>query len=106
LKKQKGFTTPQEEQQYQPTRPHQSSQGLNHQPISTDGVVHDSSHKCRRGWHCPTSIEGEVLGPVKAHFFNVGECQGVDVGVGRLEWEYPHISSGRGYERGGKGDNI
>jgi hypothetical protein len=32
LKELKGFATPQEEQEYQPSRPPQRSQGLNHQP--------------------------------------------------------------------------
>jgi len=71
LKELKEFATPQEEQQYQPTRPHQCSQGLNHQPMSTHGVNHGSSHICSRGWHCPASIGGKALGPVKAHFLNV-----------------------------------
>jgi len=40
---------------------HQSSQGLNHQPVSTHEGTHDSSHICGRGWHCPASIGGKAL---------------------------------------------
>jgi hypothetical protein len=49
LKKLKGFATSQEEH-YQPTRhphPHpKNSQRLNHQPKSTHGGTHGSSHIC------------------------------------------------------------
>jgi len=82
LKEPKEFATLKEEQQYQPTRPHQSSQGLNHQPMSTHRGTCGSSHICSRGWHCPESIEGKALGPVKACFLSVGECQGVEVREG------------------------
>jgi len=62
LKEMKGFATPQEEQQYQPTRhTPQSSQGINHQPKSTHGWIHGSSCTCSRGWHCQTSMGGEPL---------------------------------------------
>jgi len=37
---------------------------------------------------------GEVLGPVKAPFPSVGECQGVAVGVSGLEGEHLHRSRG------------
>jgi len=60
----------------------QCSQGLNHQPMSTDGETHDSSHIGSRGWHCRVSTGGKALGPVKGHYPNVGECQGIEVGVG------------------------
>jgi hypothetical protein len=45
-------------------------------------VTHGSSYICSRGWHCQASIGGEALGPVKAWFPSVGECQGGEVGVG------------------------
>lgn len=38
---------------------------------------------------------GEVLGAVKARFLSVGECQGLEVGVGGGEGEHPHRSRGR-----------
>jgi hypothetical protein len=38
---------------------------------------------------------GETLGPVKALFPNVGECEGREAGVGRWVEEHPHRSSGR-----------
>ena len=38
---------------------------------------------------------GETLGPVKAQCSSVGECQGVEEGVGRWVGEYPHRSRGR-----------
>jgi len=37
--------------------------------------THDSNHICSRGWHCPASMGRKVLGPVKAHFHNVGYLQ-------------------------------
>jgi len=43
----------------------------------------------------------EALGPVKVHFPSVGECQGLDVGMGGWEGEHPHRRRGRGYGRGG-----
>jgi len=51
---------------------------------------------CSRGWHCLASIEGEVLGSMKASFLGVGECQDVEVEVGGWEGEHPHRSRGRG----------
>lgn len=48
---------------------------------------------------------GEALGPMKACFPSVRECQGVEVGVGRWQWEDLHRSRGEG-GRAGKGDNI
>ena len=41
----------------------QSSQRLNHQPKSTHGGTHGSSHICSRGWPCLTSMGGEALVP-------------------------------------------
>jgi len=49
--------------------------------MNTHGGTHDSSHICIRGWHCPASIGGKALGPVKVRFPNVGECQGFEVGM-------------------------
>jgi len=45
---------------------------------------------------------------VKALFPSVGECQGVELGVGGREGEHPYRSKGRGHgrEENGKGDNI
>jgi hypothetical protein len=40
----------------------QNSQELNHQQRST----HGSSCICSRGWPCHASMEGEILGPMKA----------------------------------------
>jgi len=50
--------------------------------MSTHGGAYDSSHICSRGWHSAASVGGKALGPVKAHFPSVGECQGFKVGVG------------------------
>jgi len=58
----------------------QSSQGLNHQPMSTHEGTLGSSHICNRGWHYLVSIGREALGPVKAHFPSAEECQGVEGG--------------------------
>jgi hypothetical protein len=40
----------------------QSSQGLNHQPMSTHGRTQGSSCIYNRGWPCETSVGGEALG--------------------------------------------
>ena len=90
LKELKGFATHREEKQYnQPDC--QRSQGLNHQPKSTHGVTHGSSHICSRGWPCRASVEGErAVGPVKGQCPRVGKCQDREVGVCRL------VSRGRG----------
>ena len=45
------------------------------------------------------SVGREGLGTVKAHFSSVGECMGIEVGVGGWEEEHPHRSRGRGRER-------
>ena len=60
----------------------QSSQGLNCQPKNMHGGTHGSSCIYSRGWPCLESMGGEALGPVKAQFPSVGECQGGEVGVG------------------------
>ena len=55
---------------------------------------------------------GEALGPVKAQCPSVGECQGMEAGMGGWVTEHPHRSRGRDNEIGGfrretgKGDNI
>jgi hypothetical protein len=38
----------------------QSSQELNHQPKTTHGGTHGSSHACSRGWPCQASMGGKV----------------------------------------------
>jgi len=70
----------------------QSSWGLNYQPKSTHGETHGSNRICSS----VSVMEGEALGPVKAHFPSVGECQGVEVGVGGCKWEHLHRSRWRG----------
>jgi len=85
----------------------QSSQGLNYQPKITHGGTPGSSRICSRGRHCLASV-GEALGPVKACFPSVGECQVIEVGVGGREGKHPHRSQGRSLGEGGTGkrDNI
>jgi hypothetical protein len=68
----------------------QSSQGLNHQPKSTQGGTQGFSRICSREWPCWTSMGGEALGPVKALCPSIGECQDREAGVGGL------VSRGRG----------
>jgi hypothetical protein len=53
----------------------QSSHRLNHQPKSTHGGTHGSSHICSREWPCGISTGGEALGPVKANCPSVFKCQ-------------------------------
>jgi len=73
--------------------------------VSTHGGTHGSSHICSRGWLCPASIGVKALGPVKACFLNLGECQGVEVAVsGNIIIEAG--GGKRGFGRRGKGDNI
>jgi hypothetical protein len=90
----------------------QSSLGLNHQPKSTHGWTHGSSHICSRVWPCWTSMEGEVLGPVKARCPIIGECQDREEGVCGWVGEHPHRSRGKGERIGAfsgetrKGDKI
>jgi len=60
----------------------QNSQGLNYHPNSTRGGKHDSRPRYSRGQHCSAPIGEEALGPEKANFPSVGECQGSEVGVG------------------------
>ena len=52
----------------------QSSQGLNHQPKSTQGGTQGFSRICSRGWPCGTSMRGEALGLVKAR---CPQCKGM-----------------------------
>ena len=42
-----------------------------------------------------SSVGGEALGPVKARYPSVGQCQGGEVGVGEWVGEHPHRSRGR-----------
>jgi hypothetical protein len=49
------------------------SHGLNHQPRSTRGGTHSSSHICSRGWTRGGSMGEEALGPMKARWPNLGE---------------------------------
>jgi hypothetical protein len=62
----------------------QSFQALNHQPKSTHGGTHVSSHKCSTGWPCPASMGGEALDPLKVICPSVEEskCQEAEVGRG------------------------
>ena len=43
---------------------------------------------------------------MKAHFLNIGECQGSEVGVGRWEGEHPHRNRGRRIEERGSGEET
>jgi hypothetical protein len=70
-------------------------QGLNHQPKSTHGGTHGSRCICSRGWPSRSSMGREALGPEKALCSSVGECQGQEVGLGKL------VSWGRGKGIGG-----
>ena len=51
------------------------------------------------------SMGGEAFGPVNAHFPNVGECQGAEVGKGGWKREHLHGGNERWREDGigGKG---
>jgi hypothetical protein len=69
----------------------QSSQGLNHQPRSTHGGTHGSSHIRSRGQPCWKTMGKEALGPVKARCPSVRECKGGWVGGA-----CPHRSRRRG----------
>jgi hypothetical protein len=64
VKEPKGFATPWEEQEYQPTRPFPPPPELpgTKPPKNT----HGSSCICGRGWPCLASKGGEALGPEKA----------------------------------------
>jgi hypothetical protein len=76
----------------------QSSQGLNSPPKSTHGATHDPSHMCNRGCPCQASVRGEALGPLKATYPSVGECQDGEARVGRWVggWENTLIEAGGG----------
>jgi hypothetical protein len=65
LKELKGVATHRKKNNINQPDP-QSSQKLNHQPKSTHGGTHGSSHICSRGWACQTSMGGEAIGLVKA----------------------------------------
>jgi hypothetical protein len=47
--------------------------------------THGSSCICSRGWPYWTTIGGETLGPVKALWPSVEECEDREVGVDGLE---------------------
>ena len=68
----------------------QSFQGLDHQPKSIHGGIHDSRYLCSRGWPYLTSMGGE--GPWSRgglmHQYRV--CWRGGVGVGEWVEEYPH----------------
>ena len=68
----------------------QNSQGLNHQPKSTNCGTHGSSWLYIIGWPSWSSVGIEALGPVKTLCPNVRECQGQEAGVDGL------VSRGRG----------
>ena len=53
----------------------QSSLELKHQSKKTHGRTCGSSYICSRGWPSWSSIGGEALGPVKALWPSIGECQ-------------------------------
>ena len=78
-----------------------NSQGLNHQPRSTPGGIHGSSCIYSRGWPYLASMEGEVLGTVKAQCPSIEECQDTEEGVG--SWMEEHHYRGRGKEDGIRG---
>ena len=84
LKELKGFATPKEKQQYQPTRhppPPKKSQGLSHQ---------------QRSIPCQASMGGEVLGFMKAFKCpSVGELRAEEVGVGGWRNTFTQAGGGR-----------
>jgi hypothetical protein len=88
----------------------QSSQGLNHQPKSTHGGTHGSGCICNRGWLYLASMGGEALGPVKALWPSVGECQGGEARVDGWVWTTLIEEGGRGdrgLQKGNQeGENI
>jgi len=84
----------------------QSYQGLNHQPKSTHGRTHGSSHICSRGSHCLSTVGGEAFGPVKACFPSVGGCQHVEVEVVGWEGEHPNRKRWRGMGEREKGITL
>jgi hypothetical protein len=58
--------------------------GTNQYTPEISGINQGSSCIRSRGWTCLSSMGGEALGPMKALCPSVGECQGQEVGVGRL----------------------
>ena len=43
--------------------------------------LHGSSHICSTGWPCQTSMRSEALGPIKAQYSSILECQNREAGV-------------------------
>jgi hypothetical protein len=72
LKELKGFATPWEEQQYQPTRTPIELKGTPNQRVYMEGT-HDSSCIGSSGWPCLASMRGEALVLEKAGCPSVGE---------------------------------
>ena len=73
----------------------QSFQGLNHQPKSTHGGTHGSSHICSRGWPSGSSMGGGARGPMKALL--MPWCRGIEnreVELAGLVEEHPHRAGG------------
>jgi len=64
--------------------------------MSTHRGTHGSRCKCGRGWPCPASIGGEVLGSMKVLFPSVGECR-------VLRWKWVHGSRSNFIVAGGGG---
>jgi hypothetical protein len=59
------------------------------------GGTHSSSCICSRGWPSWSSIE-EDLGPMKALYPSIGECQGQEAGVGGLGRQVRRRGEGEG----------
>jgi hypothetical protein len=73
LKEQKGFATYKKISTISTNQTLQSSQELNHQPKSTHGGIHGSSHICNRGRSYQASMGEEAFGPVKAKCLSAEE---------------------------------
>jgi hypothetical protein len=78
----------------------QSSQRLNHQPKSTHGGTHGSSHRCRTGLPYLASVRGEAFGPFEAPCLSI-EGWGGEAGVGWFVREHLDRDKGRGNGIGG-----
>ena len=50
----------------------QCCQGLDHQPRSVQGGIHDSRNICSRGWPCLTSMGVKALSPVEVLCHSLG----------------------------------
>jgi hypothetical protein len=61
--------------------------------------LYGSSYICNRRWPCETSIRGKTLCLVKAHCFNIEECQDREAGVGGLVSRGKRMGY-RGFQRG------